>query len=55
MSKQNSYRPRGSMCQQCIHKEADCSALDFQHMQVVGKDRDGTVVVKCSEYKKTEN
>lgn len=53
--KQKSHRPRGTMCQQCTHAAEDCSALDFQRMQVVGKDRDGMVVVKCSGYEKAEN
>ena len=50
--KMKMHRPKGSMCIQCIRKSDNCSALDFKHMPVIGKDRDGTVIVRCTEYDK---
>ena len=45
-------RPKGGMCQTCEHLPDDCSALPFADMRVIGKDKDGTNVVKCSAFSK---
>jgi len=50
--KMKMHRPKGSMCAECEHLHDDCSALPFRKMQAIGKDRDGTVVVRCTEYAK---
>jgi hypothetical protein len=48
----STHRPRGTMCAKCRLGYANCSDLDFKHMPVIGKDKDGTVVVKCSKYER---
>tara|TARA_Y100001968_G_scaffold10663_1_gene8936 strand:+ start:49253 stop:49408 length:156 start_codon:yes stop_codon:yes gene_type:complete len=41
------HRPKGRMCAGCIRRERDCSALPFAQMRPIGKDQDGTIIVKC--------
>ena len=50
--KMKSHRPKGSMCVECINKTQNCSDYDFTKMKSIGKDSDGIVIVKCSEYEK---
>ncbi len=50
--KRKMHRPRGSMCTNCVHRSRNCSGFDFKHMPAIGKDRDGTVIVRCTEYAK---
>ena len=45
-------RPKGGMCQTCEHLPDDCSKLPFADMRVIGKDKDGTQIVKCSAFAK---
>lgn len=45
------YTPKGGMCATCDHAMRDCSHLDFESMNPICKGaRDGTVIVRCSEY-----
>lgn len=45
------YRPSGKMCARCVHIDnRDCSRLPFAKMRPMKTDKDGTVVVKCSEF-----
>lgn len=46
------YRPSGMMCLVCQHKDRDCSKLQFDTMSPIRKDKDGTIVVKCIEWRK---
>lgn len=46
------HRPSGAMCRACKHVDADCSPLPFSTMQSMRKDKDGTIVVKCDQFKK---
>lgn len=46
------YRPSGMMCLCCANKDKDCSTLAFNQMHPIRKDKDGTIVVKCSEWRK---
>lgn len=50
----NQYRPKGSMCAECKNVNADCSKIPFNEMPVIGKDKDGCLVVKCDAYRKKE-
>lgn len=47
------YRPKGSMCIVC---KEPCKSLkdvpEFATMKAIGKDDDGTVVVKCEMFTK---
>ena len=52
--KKKMHRPKGSMCQRCAHATHDCSDLAFAKMPAIGKDRDGLVIVRCTEYKQIE-
>ncbi len=52
--KRKMHRPKGSMCTQCVHASRNCSEFDFKHMPAIGKDRDGTVIVRCTEYEKDQ-
>lgn len=45
------YRPKGSMCLECEMGRHECG-LPFHEMPVIGKDSDGTFVVRCTSYKK---
>lgn len=48
------HRPKGGMCKTCIHYTRKCEHLPFDSMPVIGKDKDGVMVVKCDEYKRWE-
>ena len=52
--KVKSHRPKGSMCMACKFAQFNCSGFDFKHMPIIGKDADGIVIVKCSEFSKPE-
>jgi len=39
----------------CTKLAQDCSVLDFTKMHVVATDKDGTKVVKCSNYDRRKN
>ena len=52
--KRKMHRPKGSMCVQCVHASRNCSGFDFKHMPAIGKDLDGTVIVRCTEYGKRD-
>ena len=49
-------RPSGSMCAVCAFKDDEfkqfCGSLNFAEMQKMKTDKDGTVVVKCKEFRK---
>lgn len=46
------HRPSGRMCQNCLYCAVrNCSYLPFADMPKIKKDKDGTIVVKCSEYR----
>ncbi len=49
-----SYQPKGSMCAVCVHKESDCSNLDFEVMRPIMeefKSKTNTMrVVKCEHF-----
>lgn len=47
-----SYQPKGSMCQACAKRSADCSGLDFALMRVVKVYDDGAKAVKCSAFER---
>ena len=47
------HRPSGRMCASCDKRFNNCSNLDFSQMRIIRKDKDGSLVVKCSEYVKT--
>lgn len=42
------------MCAACTRKHKDCSALPFAQMRPIDKDPDGTVVVKCEWFERTQ-
>lgn len=44
------HRPKGGMCATCRHQNSDCSRKAFWAMPVIGRDKDGTRVVKCLEH-----
>jgi hypothetical protein len=44
------YTPKGSMCMACVHRQRDCSGLDFAKMQAMDKMRSGQVIVSCNEF-----
>lgn len=46
------YRPSGMMCLCCVNRDKDCSKLPFNTMYPIRKEQDGTIVVKCSEWRK---
>jgi hypothetical protein len=48
------YRPRGRMCVLCDHRKQDCRSLPFSMMRPIGKDADGSIVVICTYYERTE-
>jgi|VirMetMinimDraft_7_1064189.scaffolds.fasta_scaffold26417_6 hypothetical protein len=50
--KVKSHRPKGSMCVACKWAAYNCSAFDFKRMPAIGKDQDGIVIVKCSQFTK---
>lgn len=44
------HRPSAGMCMACKFREANCSRLPFDTMPVMRKDKDGTPVVRCTEF-----
>lgn len=47
------HRPKGSMCIVCKHfNKKDCHLLNFTSMRKIGQDKDGVIVVRCSEFTK---
>jgi len=48
------HRPKGSMCATCTRKRNDCSTLPFAQMRPIGKDADGTIVVKCERFERSK-
>ena len=47
------HRPKGSMCIACNHfNKKDCHLLDFINMRQIGQDKDGVIVVRCTEFTK---
>ena len=50
------HRPSGSMCAVCAFKGDEfkqfCGSLNFTAMQKIKSDKDGTIVVKCIEFRK---
>lgn len=47
------HRPKGSMCIVCSNfDKKDCSQLDFTKMKQIGKDDDGVIVVRCTDFTK---
>lgn len=48
------HQPKGGMCGTCINRFRDCSYLIFSRMKKIGKYSDGTIVVKCTAWEKTE-
>lgn len=49
------HRPKGSMCAGCNHHAFLCTGLKFSEMPVIGKDDDGTLIVKCTDYDKRDD
>lgn len=43
-------RPSGSMCMACLHRESSCAHLPFSDMPVMRRDKDGTPVVRCTQF-----
>lgn len=48
------YRPSGSMCMVCAKHPHDCGLLVFSQMPQMKRDPDGTIVVKCTEFRRKE-
>jgi hypothetical protein len=46
------HRPSGSMCAVCEFKARFCGDLPFYKMRKMKNDSDGTVVVKCDNFKR---
>lgn len=44
------YRPKASMCLACEHTLSNCSSLNFSAMRPMGRDHDGTIVVRCDRF-----
>ena len=49
------HRPKGRICISCrFYKEYNhCEDLSFYKMRPIGKDSDGTVIVKCDSFEKS--
>lgn len=48
------HRPSGIMCHACERRNQNCAMFDFAKMQKIKTDKDGIVVVRCSEFKRQE-
>lgn len=48
------HRPSGMMCAGCERRNIDCSHLNFKEMRKIREDKDGTVVVRCVEYRRAQ-
>ena len=48
------HRPSGIMCHACSRRDENCAVFDFTRMQKIKADKDGVVVVRCSEFKRQE-
>jgi hypothetical protein len=46
------HRPSGSMCIACLHNERDCSFLPFASMPLMKRDKDGMLVVQCTDFQR---
>jgi len=54
------YQPKGGMCAACIHKDRNCSHLNFEYMRPILKvfevqTKTGieiVKIVKCDEFKR---
>ena len=46
------HRPSGIMCHACNRRDENCAVFDFTRMQKIKADKDGVVVVRCSEFKR---
>lgn len=45
--------PNGEQCLQCHFKKVDCSALDFDKMKVIKKEKEYNIVM-CNNYQKED-
>ena len=50
------HRPKGRICISCrFYKEYNhCEDLSFYKMRPIDKDSDGTVIVKCDSFEKSD-
>lgn len=50
------HRPKGRMCIECrFYTEFNhCEYLSFSKMRPIGKDKDGTVIVKCDAFERKQ-
>jgi hypothetical protein len=48
------YQPKGGMCLSCVHAHADCSALPFAQMPVIGKVTDDVMIVRCVRFERAQ-
>lgn len=48
------HRPSGIMCHACARKDQNCAVFDFTRMQKIKTDKDGTTVVRCTEFKREQ-
>ena len=47
------HQPKGSMCCSCVQR-GPCAHLDFSSMMPLDTYEDGTIVVKCTEFKRED-
>jgi len=47
-----SHQPKGGMCAVCVNKHKDCSGLKFDEMPMISREKDGTNIVRCTEFKR---
>lgn len=47
------HRPKGSMCMNCKTLNESCPKPgEFKNMKKIGQDRDGMIVVRCTNFSK---
>ena len=48
------HRPKGRMCQSCryLHFVNCPDESEFKDMQPIGKDDDGVIVVRCTQFER---
>lgn len=47
------HRPSGTMCSACEYRRLPaCGRLPFAEMPIMRRDKDGTAVVRCVEFKR---